>query len=158
MINSEDKMKRYFTLSGFVLLIVLVLSASVSATEPLTRTPYKYGLILDSCVLDGKALRKERPGDWGYYITISHEIVFGSDIDSRWLRIVFQYFKKTSDVEFTVYSSSVSRIGEWKEVVTFRRKIDADDMDFKYSSTWPVISFKNDDLQIEFKFYLKKAR
>ncbi len=151
-------MGRFTRIMIIVLLVLFVISADSFSSDPITRTIHKYGLILDECLLHGKPLRKERKGDWGYFVTISHGIEFGSDIDSRWLRIEFQVFRKTKEVEFTVYSSTASRMGKWNEMVTFRRKIEKKDLDFKYSSTWPVICFENDDLKLKFRFFLTKAR
>ena len=150
-------MTRIFFMA-IIIITIFGMLLDTGAADPLMRTPYKYGLLLDKCTLDGKPLKKERPGDWGYYITISHEVVFGSDVDSRWLRIVFQYFKKTNEVEFTLYSSPFSRMGKWDELVTFRRQIKNDKTDFTQSSTWDVITFENKNIDISFKFFISKAR
>jgi hypothetical protein len=128
------------------------------AAEPITRSVYKYGLILDTCELGGKTLRKERPGDWGYYCTIAHAVVFGSDVDSRWLRIEFQYFRRIKEAEFTIYESRSSRIGKWTELVSFRKAVEKEGMEFATSETWPVISFENDEVRLKFKFFLEKIR
>jgi len=150
---------RRFSIPAFaVLLLTVVLSPDASASDLITRTIYKYGLIIDECLLDGKPLRKERPGDWGYFVTISHGVEFGSDVDSRWLRIEFQVFRKTKEVEFTVYSSAYSRMGKYDELVVFRRKMENEDADFVDSKTWQVISFENKDLKLKFRFFLKKVR
>ena len=151
-------MKRFSISASVVLFLMVVLSPDASASDPITRTIHKYGLIIDECLLDGKPLRKERKGDWGYFVTISHGVEFGSDVDSRWLRIEFQVFRKTKEVEFTGYSSAFSRMGKWDELVTFRRKIENEDADFLHSNTWPVVSFESKDLKLKFRFFLKKVR
>lgn len=141
----------------FIASFVVVQGLSYPAA-PLTRTVYKYGIILDECILEGKSLKRDSTGDWGYYITISHGVDFGSDIDSRWLRIEFQYFPEKKHLEFTVYSSTMSRQGEWNEVVGFQVKLQEKKMDFKSADTWQVISFENEKIKLKFKFFHEKAR
>ena len=148
-----------FKLPAFLaLLVVFALHTESDAKDPLTRTVYKYGLILDECILEGRTLKKDSKGDWGYYITLSHGVDFGSDVDSRWLRIEFQYFPEKKLIEFTVYSSTMSRQGEWKQVVGFRTKLDDKKMNFESADTWQVISFENDTIKLEFRFFHLKAR
>ena len=148
----------HIRLSIMIAAAIAAITTSVFPSEPLTRTVYKYGLVLDECILDGKPLKKDSTGDWGYYITISHGIDFGSDIDSRWLRIEFQYFPEKKHLEFTVFSSTMSRQGEWKEVVGFRTKFEDRKMDFKSADTWQTISFENDRLKVKFRFFHVKVR
>ena len=98
----------------FIMFMMFVFTTDfIFPAEPITRTVYKYGIIIEECVLDGRALKKDSTGDWGYYITISHGVDFGSDIDSRWIRIEFQYFPEKNHLDFTVYSSTMSRQGCW---------------------------------------------
>ncbi len=151
-------MRLVFALALASFIVPLSFPETCDASHPITRTVYMYALILDDCTLDGKTLRKERHSDWGYYVTISHGIEFGSDVDSRWMRIEFQYFQKTKDVEFTVYSSRISRIGDWTKLVTFRKKIDPKEMKFDETATWPVVTFEKEKLKLKFRFFLQKAR
>lgn len=142
----------------FITIFCVIILDMSFASEPITRTVYKYGIIIEECILDGRALKKDSTGDWGYYITISHGVDFGSDIDSRWLRIEFQYFPEKNHLDFTVYSSTMSRQGEWNEVVGFRVKLQEKKMDFKSADTWQVISFENERIKIKFKFFHAKVR
>jgi hypothetical protein len=156
-ISMENVMK--FVVFSFVFyLVICVLQTGAAASDPLTRTVYKYGLILDECVLDGKPLKKDSKGDWGYYVTISHGVDFGSDVDSRWLRVEFQYFPEKKHIEFTIYSSTMSRQGEWKEVVGFRTKLEEKKMDFESADTWQVITFEHEKIKLKFRFYHVKVR
>jgi hypothetical protein len=153
----ENMMKYFaFLIGSFV--IIFALPQIDGASDPLTRTVHKYGLILDECILDGKPLKKDSKGAWGYYVTISQGVDFGSDIDSRWLRIEFQYFPEKKHIEFTIYSSTVSRQGKWEEIVGFRTKLEEKKMDFESADTWQVIAFENEKIKLKFKFFHAKAR